>query len=368
MKRTLSPPGGNNGTSSGDDTIDKDKVLASLKVPSKKSRYADGLPDVSTLKIEKMVGSGVYGTVFKARDPKTGKLLALKKMSQRDKEREKETKEVSLGFPITTLREVKILKAINHENVVKLLDLMIARAGRNEDNTDRGVVRYCKDDFFMVFEYLPFDLVGLIHSRDFMLTPDRILWFSKQLLMGLFEIHRNNIMNRDIKPANILVSRKNVLKIADWGLGRSFTSSDGRHTHHVITRWYRPPELFLETRKYGPEVDMWSAGCVIAEIAMRTGLIKGATDPKQLEGIYELIGSPSGDVLEKYKKYPGFEKCHIDKEYPPRIQERLRGVDPALADLIIQLLQLDPAKRMTADQAIDHDVFWNKSKPLRPEK
>jgi len=335
-----------------------------LDMQSKKKRFEKGLRDVTCVNVEKMVGSGMYGTVFKARDPATNELLALKKM-KRNVEDKKEH-----GFPITTLREVKILKALRHTNVVDLKEIMIAKEGLNEDNEEEGVVRYCKNDVFMVFEYVAFDLAGLINTPNYSFSHDQILWYSKQLLQGVFEMHKLKILNRDIKAANVLITRNNVLKIADWGLARSYSEKTAKLSGpKVITLWYRPPELLLETRHYGAEVDMWSVGCLIAEIAMGEALLKGTEELNQLEKIYQLCGTPEGKVKDKFATYPAWEKMQFKETYPNRMKQKLSRVYPLLLNLIEDLMQLDPSDRKSASDCLDHDVFWSSTKPMleRPE-
>jgi cyclin-dependent kinase 12/13 len=349
-----------------------------------KSQRRGAPKDMSTIEIEKKVGAGMYGQVYRAKDKETLQIVALKKITFGDK---KES-----GFPVPFVREIKILKALkqlSHKNIVNLIDVVAANEnfGDNDevvgdgssskseeekkDKEGDGKIRYLKGDIFMIFEFVPFDLAGLIKSPGAHFTPDHKKSFAKQLLDGVFFMHCNNILHRDIKAANILVTRGNVLKIADWGLARSVRAvpKEQRLSGPVIvTLWYRCPELLLETCHYGFEVDMWSVGCLIAEIALGEELLPGKVEIDQLELIYKLCGSPKGDTLAKFEQYPGWEKMQVKTAYEPSFSSRFRSVDPKMVDLLQHLLDMDPTERMSAKDACDHGYFWGKQRLVEPEE
>jgi serine/threonine protein kinase len=131
---------------------------------------------------------------------------------------------------------------------------------------------------FMVFEYLEFDLTGIIETPEIKLTQDHIKSWSRQLLSGVHYMHVNKIIHRDLKASNLLINRRGELKIADWGLARSWNPEMKRLTNRVITLWYRPPELLLGAVEYTSKIDMWSVGCIIAEMFRRGGLLKGSNE------------------------------------------------------------------------------------------
>jgi serine/threonine protein kinase len=204
------------------------------------------------MRIDKIVGSGTFGVVYKATDKMTERSVALKKIKM-----ERETQ----GFPVTAIREIKILNLVrNHKNIVNLFEVVTY----NGDETDEPTVTnkgFNIGDIFMVFEFVEFDLSGLLKSSGLILTDNHVKSFLMQLLEGVKFLHDNNILHRDIKSANLLVTKGNVLKIADWGLARSVSiHPDRRLTNPVVTLWYRSPELILGSRFYGPEVDIWSVG------------------------------------------------------------------------------------------------------------
>ena len=183
-----------------------------------------------------LVGQGAYGKVFKARERTTGELVALKKIK---------SEHAQDGFPVTGLREVKLLQSLKHDNVITLRE-MISRKG----------------DIFLKFEYVPHDLVGLLKQQHIKLDHAHIKSLMHQLLKGLAYIHIKGILHRDLKAANLLVTAKGTLKLADFGLARFYYKRNTKadYTNRVCTIWYRPPELMLGLTVYGPEVDIWSAG------------------------------------------------------------------------------------------------------------
>eukprot|EP00957_Ditylum_brightwellii_P102582 7818458-Ditylum_brightwellii.AAC.1 len=145
----------------------------------------------------------------------------------------------------------------------------------------------------MVFEYLEFDLTGILESPDIRLTQDHVKSWSQQLLNGVHYMHTNKVIHRDLKASNILVNKRGELKIADWGLARSWNSEMKRLTNRVITLWYRPTELLLGCVEYTPKIDMWSVGCIIAELFRRSGFLKGANEASQLNLIFQIAGHPT---------------------------------------------------------------------------
>jgi len=213
------------------------------------------------------VGEGTFGKVYKARVKGTGKqnlnlkseFVALKKILM---ENEKE------GFPLTAIREIMILKRLNHKNIINLLEIVTSKP--SEKNKFRGNV-------YLVFEYMEHDLSGLV-GRKYDFTVPIIKTIMKQLLLGLEYLHDNNIIHRDIKGANILINNKGELKLADFGLARLYNPDNKipkNYTNKVVTLWYRAPELLLGENNYGPAIDMWSVGCVFSELLTGQPAFKG---------------------------------------------------------------------------------------------
>lgn len=308
--------------------------------------------DVMAYKKKQQVGEGTYGSVFMGADQITGEIVALKRIN---------TEEEENGFPITAIREVKILKALKHDNIVQLKEIVTSK--------DQGDI---PKNVFMVFEYLEYDLTGIIETPEIKLTQDHIKSWSKQLLSGCHYMHMNNVIHRDLKASNLLVNRRGELKIADWGLARSWNTQMKRLTNRVITLWYRPPELLLGCMKYSSKIDMWSVGCIIAEMFRRGGLLKGSNEAHQLDLIFKMMGHPTTN------DWPNIhEMCPLWKNYEPndgeegltrRLREELKNRLPPIAmnwmtphatDMIDNLLAYDPAKRWSAAQALTAEWFFD---------
>ena len=165
---------------------------------------------------------------------------------------------------------------------------------------------------------------------------------------------------RDMKSSNVLITRNGVLKLADFGLARALSRGQQRYTNRVVTLWYRPPELFLGERNYGPPVDMWGAGCIMAEMWTRSPIMQGDTEQKQITLISQLCGSISLDDWPGVDKLEYFKRLELPKDQNRKVKERLRPFvkDPYAMDLIDKLLVLDPRKRIDSDSALNHDFFW----------
>ncbi|XP_076348573.1 uncharacterized protein LOC143246204 isoform X2 [Tachypleus tridentatus] len=224
------------------------------------------------------IGEGTYGQVYKAKDRDTGDLVALKKVRL---ENEKE------GFPITAVREIKILKQLSHQSIVNLKEIVT-------DKQDALYFRKDKGAFYLVFEYMDHDLMGLLESGLVEFSEQHIASFMKQLLEGLRYCHRKNFLHRDIKCSNILMNNKGQIKLADFGLARLYSAEDKTrpYTNKVITLWYRPPKLLLGEERYGPAIDVWSCGCILGELFTRKPIFQANQEMTQLEVISRLCGTP----------------------------------------------------------------------------
>jgi len=291
-------------------------------------------------------------SVFVGADKVTGEVVALKRIN---------TEEEKNGFPITALREVKLLKALHHDNIVQLKEMVTS--------SDQGDI---PKNVFMVMEYLEFDLTGIIESPEIRITQDHIKSWSNQLLKGVHYMHTNRIIHRDLKASNLLISRRGELKIADWGLARTWNSEMKRLTNPVITLWYRPTELLLGCTKYSPKIDMWSVGCIIAEMFRRGGLLKGASDANQLDLIFRMIGHPtSADWPNIHKMCPlwrNYEPRDGEEGFPSRLREELKTrlptnamswMTPHAMDLIENLLAHNPDKRWSTREALTAEWFFD---------
>ncbi|KAI4324563.1 hypothetical protein MLD38_030041 [Melastoma candidum] len=299
-------------------------------------------------KLEK-VGEGTYGKVYKARDKSTGQIVALKKTRlEMDEE----------GVPPTALREVSLLQMLSHSlYVVRLLSVEHV----DKDPTDDDRSSDSKPTLYLVFEYLETDLKKYIDSHrkgptPGPIPPEVVRSFLFQLCKGVAHCHGHGVLHRDLKPQNLLVDKdKGVLKIADLGLGRAFTVPLKSYTHEIVTLWYRAPEVLLGSTHYSTAVDMWSVGCIFAEMARRQALFPGDSEFQQLLHIFRLLGTPDE------KQWPGVTALRDWHVYPHWQPQNLARVVPSLGvdgvDLLSKMLKYDPAERISAKAAMDHPYF-----------
>lgn len=209
------------------------------------------------MKIEKVVGSGTFGIVYKAID-KTDKNrteVALKRIKM-----ERETQ----GFPVTAIREIRILYLMrNHPNIVELREIVTYDENDKDKEPTLGDKKFETGDVFMVFEFVDYDLSGLLKSSGVTLNENHARCYTHQLLLGTKYLHDNGVLHRDIKSANLLITKNNVLKIADWGLARNVpdeTMGTAKLTNPVVTLWYRSPEAIVGSKRYNKGIDIWSIG------------------------------------------------------------------------------------------------------------
>lgn len=338
-------------TSSGTITNNTNKRQRKLNNNNKVFSLPEPLRDVRVFEKRGQVGQGTYGSVFMGADLKTGNVVALKRINTEQEEN---------GFPITAIREVKILKALNHKNVVSLKEIVTSK--------DSGEI---PKNVFMVFEYLEYDLTGILETPEIKLTQHHIKSWSYQLLTGVHYMHTNKIIHRDLKASNLLVNRKGELKIADWGLARSWNTDMKKLTKKVITLWYRPPELLLGCDKYTDKIDMWSVGCIIAEMFRRSGFLRGRDETCQLDMIFKVCGHPPPEDLDYvHQKWPNWKNIVPENKqmfFPRIIQQELKmhlpisqaaWMTPKAIDLIDKLMILNPDKRLDAYHALEADYFF----------
>ncbi|KAJ2012007.1 serine/threonine protein kinase, CMGC, CDC2/CDK sub, partial [Coemansia sp. S610] len=309
-------------------------------VTPKQTSPADGIQMYSRIT---MVGEGTYGKVHKARNKETGQIVALKQM-RIDMDRE--------GFPITAMREIRLLKQLRHPNITQIFD----------------VVPESGNAVCVVMEYMDYDLSGLISHPQWDPEPAHKKSLMQQLLEGLDFMHARGILHRDIKGSNLLVNQQGQVKYVDFGLARSFHHSRMQElTNRVITLWYRPPELLLGTTLYGPEVDIWSLGCVLLELFTKKPAFQGQNDIDQLEQIFKLLGTPTPTIWDSLKKLPWACYMTPNTRYENRMRLMLSSKMSASAvDLISWMLSLDPAARPSAAQCLGHSFFTEAPAPLPP--
>jgi CTD kinase subunit alpha len=254
-------------------------------------------------------------------------------------------------FPVTAIREIKLLQSLNHLNVVALQEVMVER-----------------NDCFMVFEYLSHDLTGLLNHPSFTLTPAHKKHLAKQLFEGLDYLHRRGVLHRDIKAANILISNKGELKLADFGLARFYQKSTKQdYTNRVITIWYRSPELLLGETQYGPAVDIWSAACVLVEIFTRHAIFPGdGGEINQLDKIYQVLGTPSRSEWPGITELQWYELLRPSQRIASTFAEKYtKQVSPEAFELLQAMFLYDPANRPTAADVLEHPYFTTEEPPAQ---
>ncbi|KAI9305748.1 kinase-like domain-containing protein [Cunninghamella echinulata] len=315
--------------------------------PRTTSRHYAGCSKLSDYDKEDKLGEGTFGEVHKARHRFTGQLVALKRILMHN---EKE------GVPITAIREIKILKQLRHKNIVPLTDIAV----------DRGdTARKERGSIYMVFPYMDHDLAGLLDNPAVRLSTPQIKTYLKQLLEGTAYLHHNKILHRDMKAANLLINNEGILQIADFGLARGIEEGNREYTSCVVTRWYRPPELFLGERRYTTAIDMWGIGCVFGELLKSRPILQGHDDLDQLKRIFLLCGSPTQENFPGWNKLQDAGNVKFEPS-PRRVVEEFKKYDSQAADLMDKFLTLDPHRRITALDALDHDYFYTKPLPADP--
>ncbi|GFQ01513.1 cell division control protein 2 homolog a [Phtheirospermum japonicum] len=282
-------------------------------------------------KVEK-IGEGTYGVVYKARDRVTNETIALKKIRL---EQEDE------GVPSTAIREISLLKEMQHGNIVRLQDVV---------HSERRL--------YLVFEYLDLDLKKHMDScPEFSQDPRLVKLFLYQILRGIAYCHSHRVLHRDLKPQNLLIDRRtNALKLADFGLARAFGIPVRTFTHEVVTLWYRAPEILLGSRHYSTPVDVWSVGCIFAEMVNQQPLFPGDSEIDELFKIFRVMGTPTEDTWPGVTSLPDF-KTAFPKWPSKDLTTLVPTLDSAGLDLLVKMLCLDPSKRITARSALEHEYF-----------
>ncbi|KAJ1928350.1 TFIIH complex serine/threonine-protein kinase subunit kin28 [Tieghemiomyces parasiticus] len=289
---------------------------------------------------EKKVGEGTYAVVYQGVEIATGRLVALKKIKVGDSKS---------GLDMSAIREVKALRELVHPNVIRLLDVFSQKTNLN-----------------LVLEFLDTDLEMVIKDTDLIFKPDDIKSWMLMTLRGLHHCHRSWILHRDLKPNNLLIASDGQLKLADFGLARDYAEPTAAMTSQVVTRWYRAPELLFGSKKYGYAVDMWSVGCIFAELMLRTPYLPGESDMDQLNTIFRALGTPAEEDWPEHTKLPDYLKFN---QYPKTsLQTLFTATTPDSLDLMEKMLIYNPVKRISALEALNHPYFQNMPRPTPPAR
>lgn len=273
--------------------------------------------------------TGTYGVVYKARSKKTNQLVALKKIRLENEDE---------GVPSTAIREITVLKELIHPNVVGLDDVIMQ-----------------ENRLYLVFEFLSMDLKKYIDTQS-PLDKNQIRSYTYQITEGILFCHQRRIIHRDLKPQNLLISKDGVIKLADFGLARAFGIPVRVYTHEVVTLWYRAPEVLLGVQRYATPIDIWSIGCIFAEMVTGNALFHGDSEIDQLFRIFRSLGTPTEESWPGVSTLPDYKAT-----FPNWKNNVLKSLVPGLSDdgldLLEKMLIYNPNNRISAKAALIHPYF-----------
>ncbi|CAI9755926.1 unnamed protein product [Fraxinus pennsylvanica] len=277
------------------------------------------------------IGKGAYGVVCSALNSETNENVAIKKISNAFDNKIDAKR---------TLREIKLLRHMDHENIIAIRDIIPPSQTASFN------------DVYIAYELMDTDLHQIIRSKQALLE-EHCQYFLYQILRGLKYVHSANVLHRDLKPSNLLLNSNCDLKIGDFGLAR-VTSETDFMTEYVVTRWYRAPELLLNSSGYTTAIDVWSVGCIYMELMGRKPLFPGKDQVHQLRLLMELIGTPSEPELEFLNESAKIYIRQLPRYARQRLTEKFPRVNPLAIDLIEKMLTFDPRKRITVQDALAH--------------
>jgi len=292
------------------------------------------------VKLEK-IGEGTYGVVYKGRQKSTGKLVALKKIRLESEEE---------GVPSTAIREISLLKELRHPNVVTLEDVVVE-----------------EKSLHLIFEFLSMDLKKYLDTIPDGQYMDKSLVKSYlfQICEALYFCHRRRILHRDLKPQNLLIDNKGVIKLADFGLARAIGIPVRVYTHEIVTLWYRAPEVLLGSQRYSMPVDVWSIGCIFSEMATKKPLFHGDSEIDQIFRIFRILGTPNEENWKGVSHLPDY-KPTFPKWKDNKLRSCVKNIDDDGIDLLQKMLLYDPAYRISTKAIVTHPYFDDLDKTTLP--
>jgi len=301
-------------------------------IPALRDPEGDGHHEVfNHFHILEKLGEGAYGKVYRAIHRDTGEVYALKKLPIQYEDE---------GVPATAIREVSLLKECRHPNVIQLHTVYSDAAA-----------------MYLVFEYLDMDLRQYIRSFGAITDTQQLRNAALQCFSGIAYCHGRRILHRDLKPQNVLLDVKAMkLKLADFGLARAFSIPLRAYTHDVVTLWYRAPEILIGQARYFAPIDIWSLGCILAEMATGSALFPGDSEIDTIFKIFRLLGTPNDDVwpgvtqLRNFtSEFPQWQDTHLESVKSTGVALGQLGVD-----LIRACLQYNPVERPCAKRLLQH--------------
>ncbi|KAJ2840713.1 hypothetical protein J3B02_006182, partial [Coemansia erecta] len=292
--------------------------------------------DVNEYKKIGRIGEGTYGIVYRARHKNSNSVVALKRMRV---SMDGETR----GLPLSSFREVALLKKLQHKNIVNIIEIA---AGNSIDS------------IFMVMDCCECDLGTLLDSTAIPFSQGEVKSLMQQLLFGLEYCHNHFVVHRDLKLPNMLLTKNGELKIADFGLARLFHEPRRPMTPQVATLWYRAPELILGSTEYNAAIDMWSVGCILGELLIHRPFMPGKTEQEQMKLIGEMIGAPNERIWPGFSNLPLARSMSFPESRYNNLKLAVRNVSTNTILLLNALLTYDPRKRINVLRALDHEYFF----------
>ncbi|XP_014368219.1 cyclin-dependent kinase 1 [Papilio machaon] len=283
------------------------------------------------LKIEK-IGEGTYGVVYKGKNKITGQFVAMKKIRLESDDE---------GVPSTAIREISLLKELNHPNIVKLEDVLMEESR-----------------LYLIFEFLAMDLkkyMDSLGSGKFM-DPAVVKSYLFQINNAILYCHQRRILHRDLKPQNLLIDKTGIIKVADFGLGRAFGVPVRVYTHEVVTLWYRAPEVLLGSLRYSCPIDMWAVGCIFSEMSSKKPLFQGDSEIDQLFRIFRMLRTPTEEIWPGVTAMPDY-KPTFPNWNTFNLHNHVQNLDETGMDLLQKMLIYDPMRRISAKDARRHRYF-----------
>ncbi|KAI0322690.1 Pkinase-domain-containing protein [Amylostereum chailletii] len=318
----------------------------SVFVPPR-TRHPPIIPSRSVYSYERLnsIEEGSYGIVFRAKDKNTGDIVALKKLKL-DEEKQ--------GFPITALREINALMACRHENVVGIREVVVGDT---------------LTQVFIVMDFIEHDLKTLLTLMPQPFLQSEIKTLMLQLLSAVAHCHSMWILHRDLKTSNLLMNNRGTIKVADFGLARRYGDpvGVGGMTQLVVTLWYRAPEILLGAKTYSTAVDMWSVGCIFAELLLKEPLFQAKGELELISMIFKLLGPPTNNTWPEYSTLPLAKTIALPSLQPHQFRSKFQYMTSAGIDLLMSLLTYDPDQRISAEEALQHPYFSESPLPKHPD-